>query len=147
MSNFKVKHHPYTSIDLLFFNNQFILLQKRRKSKRKSVDKTARRLNAYLSEQAKVEPETAMKNVRARIEKLKTVSWIFAEEKGCTVQIVADRRALAEEELLGGCYVLKTSMANKDTINARDTCSYTAGRAFRATRLCWRRTEYALTRN
>ena len=107
-----------------------------RTGKRKSVEETVDRMNAYLSEHPKAKTETALKRVRAKIEKLKTGSWLSAEAEGPVVKLAVDGKALAEEEILDGCYVLKTdlpeSAADKETVNARYKSLYHVERAFRS---------------
>ncbi len=107
-----------------------------RTGKRKSVEETVDRMNAYLSEHPKAKTETALKRVRAKIEKLKTGSWLSAEAEGPVVKLAVDGKALAEEEILDGCYVLKTdlpeSTADKETVNARYKSLYHVERAFRS---------------
>ena len=107
-----------------------------RESKRTSVEETAKRQNDYLAGHPKAVPEVALKKIRDRMDRLKIGSWLSVELDGRSLQLLVDEKALAEEALLDGCYVLKTdlpeSVADKETVNARYKSLSEVERAFRS---------------
>jgi transposase len=107
-----------------------------RESRRRSVEVTAKRQNDYLAGHPKALPEVALKKIRDKMERLKIASWLSVELDGRSLKLLVDEKALAEEALLDGCYVLKTdlpeSVADKETVNARYKSLSEVERAFRS---------------
>ena len=107
-----------------------------RESKRTSVEEAVKRQNSYLAGHPKSVPEVALKKVRGKITRLKIGSWLSVELDGRWLKLVVDEKALEEEALLDGCYVLKTdlpeSVADKETVNERYKSLSEVERAFRS---------------
>ena len=94
-----------------------------RQDKLQAVQKEVDKQNLYLAEHARAHVEVARRNVRKKIERLRLSGWLSEMATDRKISLTEDSAALAEEEKLDGCYVLKTDLdkdvATKETIHAR----------------------------
>ena len=94
-----------------------------RQDKLKVVQAEADRQNVYLAEHGRARVEVAMAKVARRCEKLRIGSWVQPAVCGRVIALQIDPPALAEEEKLDGCYVLKTdvsvALADAQTVHGR----------------------------
>lgn len=94
-----------------------------RGSKRISVEKLVQKKNVYLAEHPRATMKRALKEVNAKIERLKVEGWLRVKGEGRRLQLQEDGRALAEESRLDGCYVIKSDLpkdaADTQTIHDR----------------------------
>ena len=81
------------------------------------------RQNAYLKEHAKAHVAVAVGKVAARCQRLRLSEWVKVAAGGREISLEIDQQALAEQQKLDGCYVLKTDLspelANAQTIHTR----------------------------
>jgi len=86
-------------------------------------------------DQTRAELTTALKNVRAKIKKLRIDSWLDVEAQERTLNLKVDETELAKRSELDGCYVLKTDLpaetADKQIIHDRYKDLAKVERAFR----------------
>jgi hypothetical protein len=94
-----------------------------RQDKLKVVQAEADRQNVYLAEHSRARVEVAMVKVSRRCEKLRIGPWVQPAVCGRVIALQIDQPALAEEEKLDGCYVLKTdvsvALADAQTVHGR----------------------------
>ena len=94
-----------------------------RQDKLRSVQRQVHLQNAYLKEHPKAQAEVATGKIVAQCRKLRIDSWVGAAAEERVISLSIDGPALAEEEKLDGCYVLKTDLtkqqADAQTIHAR----------------------------
>jgi len=106
-----------------------------RTSKRTSVEKLVEEKNRYLREHKRAQVQTAIKDVRKKIEKLKIDQWLGVRFQGRTLELAVDTKALEEASVLDGCYVIKTDLpqkaADKQLIHDRYKDLAEVERAFR----------------
>ncbi len=84
-----------------------------RKEKKESIKRSCQKKNIYLSEHPRAKVETAVKEVRKRLERLKITHWLEVEPVGRILQLKEDENALAKEARLDGCYVIKSDLPKK----------------------------------
>ena len=94
-----------------------------RQDKLQAVQREADRQNLYLAEHPRAQVEVARGKVQEKIERLRLSGWLSERVIDREILLNRDNDALAEEERLDGCYVLKTDVseqvATKETIHAR----------------------------
>jgi len=94
-----------------------------RTDKRNSVEKLLKKKNTYLCEHPRAKVETAIKEVKEKIKKLKINKWLTVISHQRTLGLEVDNKALDEASLLDGCYVIKTDLpqeaADKEIIHDR----------------------------
>jgi len=94
-----------------------------RQDKLNVVRAEADRQNIYLAEHGRARVEVAMAKVARRCEKLRIGEWVQPAACGRVIALQIDPPALAEEEKLDGCYVLKTdvsvALADAQTVHGR----------------------------
>lgn len=89
-------------------------IDRNRRDKLRKIRILVEEQNLYLSEHVRASTEVALKNVVARIGKLKLNNWLSARAEDRSVVLELDEKALAEEALLDGCYVIKTDLKKED---------------------------------
>ena len=104
-------------------------------SKQKSVEKFLEKKHIYLREHKKAKTETAIKDVKQKIEQLKIDNWLRVISEQRTLRLEIDHNALNEASRLDGCYVIKTDLpkevADKLIIHDRYKDLTEVERAFR----------------
>ena len=79
--------------------------------------------NTYLQAHPRAKPETALKPIKARMQKLKISEWVKLELTHRAIAVTKDNEQLAERSRLDGCYVIKTDLplasASKETVHQR----------------------------
>ena len=104
-------------------------------SKQKSVEKFLEKKHIYLREHKKAKTETAIKDVKQKIEQLKIDNWLRVISEQRTLKLEVDNNALNEASRLDGCYVIKTDLpkevADKQIIHDRYKDLTEVERAFR----------------
>ena len=79
--------------------------------------------NTYLKAHPRAKPETALKPIKARMQKLKISEWVKLELAYRAIEVTKDNEHLAEISRLDGCYVIKTDLprasASKETVHQR----------------------------
>ena len=94
-----------------------------RQDKLQAVQAEADRQNGYLKEHAKAHVNVALAKVTGRGRKLRLSEWLSASADGRVITLAIDQQALAEEQKLDGCYVLKTDLskqlADAQTVHSR----------------------------
>ena len=94
-----------------------------RQDKLKAVQAEADRQNVYLAEHGRARVEVAMAKVARRCEKLRLSGWVGPTASGRVLALGIDPPALAGQEKLDGCYVLKTdvsvALADARTVHGR----------------------------
>lgn len=109
-----------------------------RQSKRASVETCCEQENLYLREHLKAQPETAVKRVQAKINKLQVAAWLKVENEERALRIVVDQEAMDNAARLDGCYVLTSDLSpeciDAQTIHARYKELAYVERAFRTSK-------------
>jgi transposase len=82
-----------------------------RKEKKESIEKLCQQKNLYLAEHPRAKVETAIKEIKGRIDHLKLVGWLRVKADGRVLQLKVDEEALAKEARLDGCYVIKSDLS------------------------------------
>ncbi|RMG67379.1 MAG: hypothetical protein D6710_11440 [Nitrospirae bacterium] len=79
--------------------------------------------NRYLREHPRAKAEVAIRKVTAIIEKLRIDKWARVESRGRGLYLVVEEEKLREEQMLDGCYVIKTDLekevADKEVVHDR----------------------------
>jgi hypothetical protein len=95
----------------------------RRADQLRSWQAALEQANRYLEEHPKAEPETALRKLTRRAERLKLSGWLQARVDGRTLGAVIDEKSRTEAARLDGCYALHTDLpatvADADTLDAR----------------------------
>jgi transposase len=99
----------------IFRRNPFRVkeINESRTSKRNRVEKLLKEKNRYLREHKRAQVQTAIKDVRKKIEKLKIDAWLSVRSEGRSLELEVDTKALEEASVLDGCYVIKTDLPQK----------------------------------
>lgn len=84
-----------------------------RKEKRSSVQKLVDKKNVYLAEHKKAQSQTALREVEAKIKKLKVGAWLSATVTNRYLELKVDEQSLAKISALDGCYCLKTNLSKE----------------------------------
>jgi transposase len=107
-----------------------------RQEKLTVVQETVDEQNQYLREHRRARVEVALAKGQEKIDRLKLTGWLSVTATDRVVCLSEDTAALAEEEKLDGCYVLKTDVskdvASKETIHSRYKDLALVERAFRS---------------
>ena len=94
-----------------------------RQDKLRAVQRQVQRQNTYLQEHPKAKASVALGRIVTRCRKLRLDAWVQVTEQGRVLTITIDQSALAEQQKLDGCYVLKTdlttSQLNAQGVHAR----------------------------
>jgi len=94
-----------------------------RRAKVQSVTQMLQTQNQYLADHPRAKTETAIGNVKKKVEQLCLSSWITVIAEGRTLRLVQDEEVLAEVSKLDGCYCLKTDLksnvASKELVHDR----------------------------
>jgi Transposase DDE domain len=106
-----------------------------RQAKHAAVEKLSMECNKYLGDHCKASVDTALKKVRAKINKLKCDKWLFATAGQRAITIDKDEYGLEQIALLDGCYVIKSDVskdkAETQTLHDRYCDLENVERAFR----------------
>ena len=89
-------------------------IQDNRKDKRCSVERLVQKQNEYLRNHPRAKETTALKCVEAKIKGLKIDKWLSARASDRKIMLSMDNDALAKEQLLDGCYVIKTDLPSAE---------------------------------
>jgi len=85
-----------------------------RQSKLAAIEQFVLDQNNYLCEHPKAKPETAIKRVQEKIDRLKVSAWLFVRhDGGRTLRLMTDEQALEQSARLDGCYVIVTDLDNE----------------------------------
>jgi transposase len=86
-----------------------------RDSKYKNVQELALKLNTYLKEHPKAQPEKALKKLNGKINKLGLSKWLSAQIDERTLTIISNEQEKQEISRLDGCYVIITDVPSEVT--------------------------------
>ncbi|MCG2726688.1 MAG: IS1634 family transposase [Elusimicrobia bacterium] len=89
-------------------------IHRMRLSKRASIEKLLKKKNVYLHEHPKAKKLIAKKEVEKKIEQLKVGKWLKVNARERILSLEIMEASLKEEELLDGCYVIKTDLSKKE---------------------------------
>lgn len=81
-----------------------------RQSKRQALEAAAQKAGAYLEGHQRARPATQERRLQARLKKLGLQNWLQLKLEGRTFGLETDSKALEEEALLDGCYVIETDL-------------------------------------
>jgi len=108
-----LKKNPFRAEDI-FRNRQDKLL---------SIERAVKNRDDYLSVHPRAKALVSLKEIEAKIKRLKLDGWLKVYEEGRQLRLLTDEEALKEISSLDGCYVIKTdlpeSAADKNTIHDR----------------------------
>ena len=94
-----------------------------RRNKLQSLQRQVDRLNQYLEEHSKAQVQVAVDKITTQCRKLRLDTWVQVTVQGRVISLSKDESALAEEQKLDGCYVLKTDLtpaqADAKNVHAR----------------------------
>jgi len=98
-------------------------LQQCRNQKIAFIKEKIAETNKYLREHPRARVEVAIRKITAEIEKLKIEKWAHVEHSNRELYLKIDQDALEKEQMLDGCYVIKTDLkkeiADKQTVHDR----------------------------
>jgi len=89
-----------------------------REDKRATVAAFVVEQNAYLDGHPRAKTQTALKRVRAKINRLRVNAWLSVVHEGRTLRLERDEAVREAESLLDGCYVPQTDVPAKDADKA-----------------------------
>jgi hypothetical protein len=89
-------------------------IQENREEKKESIEDLVKEKNQYLKIHRKAKEATALKSIKEKIESLKVKSWLSVRVVDRELILDIDENALAEEQLLDGCYVIKTDLLQEE---------------------------------
>ena len=81
-----------------------------RRNKLQSLQRQVDRQNHYLEEHSKAQVQVAVDKITTQCRKLRLDTWVQVTVQGRVISLSKDESALAEEQKLDGCYVLKTDL-------------------------------------
>ena len=90
-----------------------------RQDKLRSVQRQIDRQNTYLQEHAKARVQVAVDKIATQCRKLRLDAWVQVTVQERVLALTIDESALAEQQKLDGCYVLKTDLTPPQ-LNAQD---------------------------
>ena len=90
-----------------------------RQDKLRSVQRQVDRQNTYLQEHSKARVQVAVDKIVAQCRKLRLDAWVQVTVRERVLALTIDESALAEQQKLDGCYVLKTDLTPPQ-LNAQD---------------------------
>ncbi len=94
-----------------------------RRNKLQSLQRQVDRLNQYLEEHSKAQVQVAVDKITTQCRKLRLDAWVQVTVQERVISLGKDESALAEEQKLDGCYVLKTDLtpaqADAKNVHAR----------------------------
>ena len=98
-------------------------LRECRKEKIACIKEKISETNKYLMEHPRAKVEVALKRITTEIEKLRMEKWAYVESNGRELYLTIDKEALEKEQMLDGCYVIKTDLkkdiADKNMVHDR----------------------------
>lgn len=118
-------------------------LRRIRNEKKAKIEKLLKMKNEYLKEHLRAKPETAIKEITAKIKKLKADKWLniaILPENPRQLLIQEDQEALADEIRLDGCYVIKSNLpeeVNKEIVHDRYKDLKNVEQGFRCMKTDW----------
>lgn len=89
-------------------------IQANRESKQKSIESLIKKQNKYIRDHLKAKEITAVKSVEEKIKKLKIDIWASVKVENRKLFLSIDKPALEKEQLLDGCYVIKTDLPSTE---------------------------------
>ena len=94
-----------------------------RRNKLQSLQRQVDRQNHYLEEHSKAQVQVAVDKITTHCRKLRLDAWVQVTVQERVISLSIDKSALAEEQKLDGCYVLKTDLtpaqADAQNVHAR----------------------------
>ena len=94
-----------------------------RRNKLQSLQRQVDRQNHYLEEHSKAQVQVAVEKITTQCRKLRLDAWVQVTVQERVISLSMDKSALAEEQKLDGCYVLKTDLtpaqADAKNVHAR----------------------------
>ena len=106
-----------------------------RQNKLGSVQRQVDRQNKYLQEHSKARVQVAVDKIVTQCRKLRLDAWVQVTVQERVLALTIDESALAEQQKLDGCYVLKTDLtqpqADAQSVHARYKDLALVERAFR----------------
>ena len=90
-----------------------------RQDKLRSLQRQIDRQNTYLHEHAKARVQVAVDKIATQCRKLRLDAWVQVTVQDRVLALTIDESALAEQQKLDGCYVLKTDLTPPQ-LNAQD---------------------------
>ena len=94
-----------------------------RRNKLQSLQRQVDRQNHYLEEHSKAQVQVAVDKITTQCRKLRLDTWVQVTVQERVISLSKDESALAEEQKLDGCYVLKTDLtpaqADAKNVHAR----------------------------
>jgi len=81
-----------------------------RKEKKESIERLCHKKNVWLAQHPRAKVATALNEIGKRIERLRISGWLKVEADGRRLELKEDERALREEAMLDGCYVIKSDL-------------------------------------
>jgi Transposase DDE domain len=81
-----------------------------RQDKQHAVEQLVGKKNAYLHAHPRAQVTVALREVQAKLARLKVEDWLGVEAEGRTLQLRVDETAQCQAARLDGCYVLKTDL-------------------------------------
>jgi len=106
-----------------------------RLDKKRCIETLVETKNKYLQEHKRAKISTALKNVTAKIEKLRCADWLVIRNKEGALCLDVNKKELEEISRLDGCYVIQTDLpapaADAQTIHERYKDLTKVERAFR----------------
>ena len=108
------KTNPVRAVEICLIHNQ----------KKAKTEELCSLKNEYLKTHKRAKPETAIKKIQSKINKLKIVGWlnvVQSSENARILEIKEDLEKLAEASKLDGCYVIKSKLpkVEKEIIHTR----------------------------
>ena len=88
-------------------------MAKTRRVKGETIKRYVEERTHYLAEHKRASVEVALKNVAAKIQRLKAEKWLTASAEGRIISVDEDAEALEKAALLDGCYVIKSDVPSE----------------------------------
>jgi hypothetical protein len=109
-----LKRNPVRTEEICLIRNQ----------KKTKIEELCKLKNEYLKTHKRAKPETAIKKIQSKINKLKIDGWlnvVQSSENARILEIKEDLEKLAEVSKLDGCYVIKSNLpkVEKEIIHSR----------------------------
>ena len=127
-----LKRNPVRTEEICLIRNQ----------KKTKIEELTGERNEYLEKHKRAKPETAIKKIQSKINKLKIDGWlnvVQSSENARILEIKEDFEKLAEESKLDGCYVIKSNLpkVKKEIIHARYKDLKFVEENFRSIKTAW----------
>ncbi len=93
-----------------------------RSSKEEKIKQLIQKKNTYLAEHPKAQVQTALREIKGKIDKLKC-TWLNVETEGRNITLLVNTEILTELSRLDGCYVITTNLS-KEEVTAQQAHAY-----------------------